>query len=354
MPGNQKLILYPFSLIYGFIAICRNYLYDIKVLKSVSFKVPVISVGNITVGGTGKTPHTEYLIRLLKTNHKIAYLSRGYKRKTKGFLMADGQLTANELGDEPFQVSRKFPEVSVVVDNNRVKGITTLLSTRAHIDIILLDDAFQHRKVTPGLNILLVDYSKPIYKDYLLPYGFLREPVNGKKRADIVIVTKVPESISEQEKEEIKRRLKIKSGQEIFFTSIIYGKPIPVFRDAMNGVSVDFENSDLEVLLVTGIANPEPVISMLTVRYKSVVPLIYPDHYSYNQKDINNIIRRYKNMGGDNKVIITTEKDSARLLPFNLIANIPQAWYCIPIETKFNFEEGDKFNNHIFNYVRKN
>jgi len=329
-------------------------LYSAKVFKSVKFKLPVISIGNITVGGTGKTPHTEYLIRLLKNDYNLAFLSRGYKRKSDGFILADDNASARIIGDEPFQVKRKFSDISVAVGKDRVKGIKMLIEKVPGTEIIVLDDAFQHRKVSPGLNILLIDYNKPINSDYLLPYGYLREPASQKKRADIIIVTKIPENITDKDKELFINAIGLNSNQFVYFTSIIYGQPLPVFDQIEKESFINFVDANLSILLISGIANPKPMITKLSQRYKSVITITYPDHYSYCQNDITDIIRQYNLIPGTNKVIITTEKDAVRLLPFNSLENIPEAWYYIPIEVRFNSDETVLFNNQIFNYVNKN
>ncbi len=350
----MKVILYPLSLIYGLIIICRNYLYAIKLFKSVKFQIPVLSVGNITVGGTGKTPHTEYLIKLLKNDFNVAFLSRGYKRNTHGFILATAHSSAKIIGDEPCQVKRKFPDLTVAVDSDRVNGIKMLIEKIPETEIIVLDDAFQHRRVSPDINILLVDYNKPIYRDNLLPYGLLREPASQKKRADIIIVTKIPENITEKDKRLFTNNMEIHSNQTIYFTYINYGQPLPVFDNIIKERYINFADNNLSVLLVSGIANPKPMITKLSEIYKTVLPVTYPDHYSYSQDDINNIIRKYNLLQGTSKVIVTTEKDAARLLPFNFKENIPEDWYYIPIEVKFSTNEAILFNNQIINHVHKN
>lgn len=347
----MKALLFPLSFIYGMIIFCRNYLYNLGVFKSVKFKVPVISVGNITVGGTGKTPHTEYLIHLLKDKFNLALLSRGYKRKTRGFFLATVNSTYKMIGDEPYQIKKKFPEIVVAVDSDRVNGINLINELVPEVNVIILDDAFQHRHVSPGLNILLIDFNRPIHTDSLLPYGLLREPFTEKKRADIIIVTKIPENLSVEEKMLFTKQTGLLSQQSIYFTSVRYGQPTPVFNQIETNESIDFNNSDLSVLLVTGIADPNPIINNLSKTYKSVIPLIFPDHYAYSQHDIAKIVRHYHKIHDNKKVIITTEKDAVRFSPFNLKENIPSRWYYIPIEITFFPEESEIFNNQILQYV---
>lgn len=248
--------LWPVSMLYGIGASIRNKLFDWGMLRSRSFPFPLICIGNLTVGGTGKTPHTEYLIRLLKKEFKVAALSRGYKRETKGFVLASSSSTAAEIGDEPFQMARKFPDITVAVDADRCEGINLIQEKCPATEVILLDDAFQHRYVTPGLSVLLTDYNRPIYEDQLLPAGRLRETRNGKKRADMIIVTKCPAGLSDTEQESIKRKLQPHSGQKVLFTTMKYGKLQPLFANAAER-SLDSLKKQEEILLLTGIASPD-------------------------------------------------------------------------------------------------
>ena len=224
----RRPALLPFSPFYGMVVRIRNLLFDINILRSTRFNIPVISVGNITVGGTGKTPHVEYLVQLLRNDYKLAVLSRGYKRKTNQFILASKSSGITEIGDEPKQIKLKFPGVYVAVDSNRVRGIRTLMQSIHNLDMVILDDAYQHRYVKAGLSILLIDYNRPIFKDMLLPAGNLREPRNNLNRADIIIVTKCPEILTSSQRGDFITRLRPNSKQAIFFTKFAYGSPVPV------------------------------------------------------------------------------------------------------------------------------
>jgi len=363
-----KPFFLPFSLLYGLIVFFRNQLFDYKIFKSKEFHLPVISVGNITVGGTGKTPHTEYLIHLLKDNYNIAYLSRGYKRKTRDFIVATDNSSAEVIGDEPYQIKHKFPELIVAVDRDRVNGIQKLMENVPDLDVVLLDDAYQHRSVSPGVNILLIDYNKPIKEDFLLPYGRLREPASQKKRADIIIVTKVPGNISAMDKRLFLMNIAAKSHQTVYFTTIAYGDLQPVFDPSLKigfdssqqatpltqMKDSDIKKTDYRILLVTGIANPSLLINELTTHYKEVIPMSFADHYAFKKTDINSIIEKYNSIAGNLKMIVTTEKDAARLQTFNFPESNPDAWYYIPIEIQFFANDAEHFNQQILHYVNNN
>ena len=254
-----KIILLPLSVIYGVVTGVRNFLFHIGVLKSQTFRVPVICVGNITVGGTGKTPHTELIISELKKKFRVACLSRGYKRKTRGFILANEHSTAAEIGDEPMQIKSKYPDILVACDGNRVRGIQKLLALPEPPEVILLDDAFQHRYVQADKNIVLIDYNRPVHEDCLLPAGRLRESVQALKRADYIIVTKCPKSIQPIEKRILSEHLKIKPYQQLFFTTLEYGKIKPLFPQ-YESIVPDRSSS---ILCLTGIAQPGPYIDHL-------------------------------------------------------------------------------------------
>lgn len=348
-----KVLLYPVWLLYGVAVFIRNKLYDFNVLQSQTFHLPVISVGNITVGGTGKTPHTEYLISLLKRDFKIAFLSRGYKRKTKDFIVATEQSSADVIGDEPLQVKRKFPDLTVAVDRNRVNGIKKLTENIPDLDIVLLDDAYQHRSVDPGINILLVDYNRPINEDTLLPVGRLREPASQKKRADVIIVTKVPRNLSPMNKRILVYNMEALPHQKIFFSTIKYGDLKPVF----SGQKLTKSMNDIKnILLVTGIADPGSLVDYLTSMKKEVERVTFSDHHNFTSSDVASIIRRYDAIPGDSKIIITTEKDAARLSndSLNVTENKPEAWAYLPIEIEFMPNEGESFDSYVLHYVKNN
>lgn len=331
-----RKILFPFSVLYGLITSIRNFLFDKGILKSYSFDLPVIAVGNLSVGGTGKTPLIEYLIRLLSPDYKIATLSRGYKRKSEGFVLADENANAAILGDEPYQFYKKFPNINVAVDANRKNGIEQLLEI-TQPEIILLDDAYQHRKVKAGLYILLTAYGDLYTNDLMLPAGNLRESRNGADRARIIVVTKCPANLSTKEQHDIQRRLKIDLDQKLCFTTITYDTFV-FSEESQLSVS---EIKDVDKLLLAGIAKPEPFFAYLQSKDDTV--MTFPDHHHFTEKDIAEI----KNKAQDRK-IITTEKDFVRLkgkLPDN------QLFY-LPIKSSF-ISGGDDFDKTILNYVGK-
>lgn len=297
-----RKLLFPFAIIYWLVTFVRNWLYDKGVFKSTSFNVPIIAVGNLSVGGTGKTPQIEYLIRLLADTHKIAVLSRGYKRKSKGFVLADEFATAASIGDEPFQIYSKFKnKCMVAVDVNRTNGITTLLKSTNKPDVILLDDAFQHRKVKAGFYILLTTYEHLFVDDYILPFGNLREPSSGKKRADCIIVTKCPDTLTVVEKEKI--TLKLNVSIPVFFSKILYSD----FLENKIGDKISLPECKAESkTIISGIANPKLFLEKVSNLSDQI--LIFPDHYNFSEHDID----RIKKIAKNNK-IITTEKDFVRI-----------------------------------------
>lgn len=348
--------LLPLSWLYGFIVFIRNKLFDWKILKQKEYPIPTICIGNITVGGTGKTPHTEYLIELLKEKYKVAVLSRGYKRKTSGYILADSNSTASEIGDEPFQIKNKYPDILVAVDGKRQRGIENLLAQpdNKRPDVILLDDAFQHRYVKPSFTILLTDYNRLMTYDTLLPAGRLREPAHHAEDADAVIVTKCPTGISPLDQRILSKELQVYPYQDLFFTSFEYGKLTPVFS---NSNSTDLSNiSNKDVLIVSGIANPKPFYRKVRRYAKKAEKILYPDHYIFTQKDIDTILKTVNSIGKNDKIIITTEKDAARFRSFvNLDKSFKEILYYLPIEVTFvNEHDKEVFNNKIIEHVREN
>jgi tetraacyldisaccharide 4'-kinase len=345
--------LLPLSWLYGLGVKFRNTLFDIGVLKSRDFQIPIISVGNITVGGTGKTPHVEYLVRLLKDQFHVAVLSRGYKRKSKGFVLASTKTTMPEIGDEPYQMKQKFPKVTVAVDKNRCQGIDLLADNDKHLDVILLDDAFQHRYVKPGINILLVDYHRLIIYDKLLPAGRLREPMTGKNRADIVIVTKCPTTLKPMEYRVITRAMNLYPYQHLYFTTLEYDELRPMFPQTPKKMTMS-QLADKNVLLLSGIASPEQMEHDLSPLSPNLVPLTFSDHHQFKQKDIQLINETFAAMPAP-KLIITTEKDATRLqLAETLSDEVRKNLYVLPVRIKFMQEQEDNFNNQIIDYVHKN
>ncbi|MEJ5962524.1 tetraacyldisaccharide 4'-kinase [Pedobacter immunditicola] len=339
-----RLLLLPFSLIYGLVVIIRNKCYDRGIFKSRQFNLPVICVGNLVVGGSGKTPLTEYLVSLL-SNYKIAILSRGYGRNTKGFILADGNATAQSIGDEPMQFYNKFPQVTVAVCEDRVKGIEQL---EASHDLIILDDAFQHRRVRAGFNILLFEYSKLLRQQFLLPAGNLREPFSGYQRAQAILVTKMPSIFQPGEKSKIEQQFA--ESWKPAFSGLKYNDLIPVFSGdsrPMNTVS-----RDTVVFLLSGIANPAPLLNYLESWSSAVLHHDYPDHHQFSTAEITKLVQEFKQEKAAKKIIITTEKDAQRLSAVDikqLLLNLPL--FYLPI--KIDILEEDKliFDQNIINYV---
>lgn len=332
-----RKLLFPFAILYGTIISIRNFLFDAGVLKSYSFDLPVIVVGNLSVGGTGKTPQIEYLIRLLSDKYKIATLSRGYKRQSAGFVLAQAGTNAKILGDEPFQFFRKFPSIQVAVDADRKNGIEQLLSLSEKPEVILLDDAFQHRKVKAGFYILLTSYGDLYSDDFMLPTGNLRESRSGAKRADVIIVTKCPFNLSLDEQKKINKRLKVTPNQELYFTFIAYEE----FIYGENRKIIVNEIQVAAKVLVAGIAKPEPFFAYL--QDTNDVCLSFPDHHNFTDKDILEI----KNVA-QNNIIITTEKDYVRLK-----GSLPsEQLFYLPIQTSF-ISGSENFDKTIIDYVGK-
>ena len=359
--------LLPLSWLYGIGVRFRNFLFDVGVLKSRSYKVPVISVGNITVGGTGKTPHVEHLVRLLQDQLKVSVLSRGYKRKSHGFVLADADSTVQQIGDEPFQMKQKFPKVTVAVDKKRTRGIAQLTGDDGgrDIDVVLLDDAFQHRYVKPGINILLVDYHRLIIYDKLLPAGRLREPLSGKNRADIVIVTKCPKDLKPMEFRVITKAMNLFPYQNLFFTTLEYAPLLPLFPKVASGLSTVSPTagaaasplsvlSGQNVLLLTGIASPRQMSTDLIPYAKTLTPLAFADHHCFSRKDIRRLNATFESMPSP-KCIVTTEKDAARLTTaIGLSDEVRQRLYVLPVRISFMLDQEESFNQNIIGYVRKN
>lgn len=336
-------ILRPIGWIYGLVTAIRNSLYDNGIRKSAEFPLPVISIGNITVGGTGKTPHAEYTATLLKDRYKTAVLSRGYGRHTKGFFMSDAHSDSGLIGDEPLQIKRRFPDLEVAVCSDRAKGIRRLMEM-CNPQVIILDDAFQHRKIKPSLNILLVNWHRNILDDAMLPAGYLRESVRGRRRADIIIVTKCPEDLDKKAMVELARRLKVKPEQQVFFTTPHYNQPY-LIDDA--GTPLDIPNVPL--LAVTGIASPALMKAELERQGRQVTLMQYPDHYRFNKQDIANILAQLESLGPD-AVIVTTTKDATRLQDLELSEELRKKIYVLPVGVRFLRDES-KFQQDVIAHV---
>ncbi len=328
-----RKILFPLAFLYWLITFIRNWLYDISVFKSYSFDVPIIAVGNLSVGGTGKTPQIEYLIRLLSEKYHVAVLSRGYKRLSKGFVLADNLATANSIGDEPFQFFSKFPTIQVAVDANRKKGIEKLLQLQNKPEVILLDDAFQHRKVKAGFYILLTAYDDLFCDDFILPFGNLRESALGKKRADMIIITKCPYDLSELAQQNIKEKLQVK--QPVYFTTIQYDECVYGNKNSMHVETLKSESK----LLIAGIAKPKLFFDFL--KSETDETLVFPDHHQFSKQDCEHILAKAKE-----RKIITTEKDFVRLN--GLLPN--EQLYYLPIKAVFL---NTNFDKAIEDYVGK-
>lgn len=354
---NLGIILFPVSMVYGLIVGIRNLLFNWQILKQTQFKIPVITIGNITVGGTGKTPHVEYLVKLLSRNFKIAVLSRGYKRKTSEFILASASSGVSDIGDEPKQIKQKFPDIEVAVSGNRVEGIKKLLSAYPDLDTIILDDGYQHRYVKPGLSILLIDYNRPLRSDHFLPYGNLRECYSETRRAHIVIVTKTPENIKPIEKRIFIKDLHLFPYQFLYFTSYTYLPPMPVFKKAPNQkISYEYiRKYHVTVVLVTGIANPGPLLRFLKKYTASTEHIQFADHHDFSVKDMERITQRFLQLNSKHKIIITTEKDAVRLREIKgTDKNLLQFLYYIPVEVKFIDGDVRRFDRDITDYVGEN
>lgn len=327
----------PFALFYGLITWFRNKFFDWGVLSEKEHAVPLISVGNLSMGGTGKTPLTEYLIRLLQDDYKVATLSRGYGRKTKGFVLADEKANALTIGDESMQYFKKFAKATVAVSENRNKGVDKLLENVPDLELILLDDAFQHRHIKPGLQILLTDFYRLYSKDYVFPAGRLREFRSGSDRADIVVVTKTPVVLSPITRRRITRELNLKKNQLLLFSKIAYDKLTPYFPNYTKRLKKQYSH----IVLFTGIANNYPLQDHLKQFCTELTVLSFPDHYAYQQKDIDHILKTYDDVFSKNKIVVTTEKDAMRLQDCKkifLFEEVP--FYYVPIRTVFHNGDG--------------
>lgn len=340
--------LAPLAWLYAAATSVRNFMFETGILKSKSYDIPIISIGNITVGGTGKTPHTEYIIRLLQDKNQVAVLSRGYKRKSKGFVLAETNTPMSMIGDEPYQMKKKFPNILMAVDKDRCEAIEKLTAPemKPEVDVILLDDGYQYRYVQPGMNILLTDYHRLICFDKVLPAGRLREPKRGQNRADVVIVTKCPANITPMEMHGISRSLDLESWQQIFFTTFVYGNPYRM-DDNTQTITLD-ELAQKDILLVTGIASPEQMeydLKKLGIKFES---MHFPDHHDFTAEEKSRIKERSRD-----KIILMTEKDAARIE--GTFGEESSRVYVLPVEVEFLGDKDDiDFNKIIKSYVSKN
>jgi len=333
-----RLIFFPFAILYTIITSVRNSLFNLKFYKSKKFKIPLIGVGNLSTGGTGKTPMVEYIFKVFSKEFKLALLSRGFKRSTKGYVKANKDSNSSNIGDEPFQIFSKFKNIDVAVDENRVRGVLNLLKHSKNLQSIVLDDCFQHRSVSLKLNILLTTYESPYYKDFILPIGNLRELRAGYKRADVIIVTKCPKDLLEEEMKKTREDVSLKSHQNLFFTSIKYNN----FLLGESEININ-DLSDSKVLLVTGIANDKEIVNYLSYKNIQFDKISFSDHYKYSLKDIKKI-----ELDFSDRIIITTEKDYQKIK----LIDKKNKWYYLQMETYF-LENEDLFKKIIIDTIIK-
>ena len=345
----MRILLLPIAFLYHIVLSIRHKLYDWRILKSLRFEYPTIGVGNLNLGGTGKTPTVEYLINILRPHYRVATLSRGYGRKTTGFKRADATCTYEDVGDEPLQYFQKFPDIQVAVDEDRLNGMRKLIQGKDTPDVYLLDDAFQHRRIKVGLNLLLTEYQHLYCDDFLFPAGTLRDIKSAAKRADIIVVSKSPKKLEETEKQRIIKKLMPKEHQQVFFSYLGYA-PLKPLNEKAKTIYAENANS---VLAFCGIANPKPFVEELRKQYQIVDFLNFADHHAYTENDVKSILKRFENLAGGKKIIITTEKDAARLTNSPYLCQFEtMPLYALPVGVWFHEEE--KFNETILNYVRQN
>ncbi|WP_207494134.1 tetraacyldisaccharide 4'-kinase [Aridibaculum aurantiacum] len=341
-----RILLFPFSLLYGLVIVIRNFLFDKNILKSTRFNMPIINVGNLAVGGTGKSPMVEYLLRLLQNEFKVATLSRGYKRKTKGYVLAHAGTTALEIGDEPMQFHEKFPGVAVAVGEERIVAIPQLLHDKPGTQVIILDDAFQHRSITAGLNIMLTDYNNLFTRDMFLPTGDLRDQRSSYKRADVIVVTKCPQDLSIEERNSLVKEINPLKHQKVFFTTIAYDIPYHIITKEQRSIKAEDE-----ILLVCGIANPKPLKQYLVTHAHTYYEQTYGDHHIFTIDDLKEIRSKLEQLN-NHKFIITTEKDATRLAKFrNELIDMPL--FVLPVRHQFLFGEGTAFDKVVHTFISR-
>lgn len=357
-----RFFLIPLSLIFWVVTTLYHWLYNVGVLRSRSFAIPIISIGNLTTGGTGKTPHVAYIIRLLLRDEqgffdRVATLSRGYGRVTSGFRLVDREASAVEVGDEPRMLKHRFNNIFVAVDENRVHGTEKLLSMVPGLNVIILDDAFQHRRIKPGLSILLHDFQSAATKKILLPAGDLREPVKGAKRADIIVVTNSPKMLSPHERRRVNKVLKPEDSQRVYFSYIGYGDLVPLIgKKLKRKASKDYYfEENYAILLITGIADPAPLKEYYANKVSELVHLSFPDHHEFTLSDIRKVQKKFDNIVNENKIILTTEKDAMRLIIPGVAKELQDLpVFYLPINIRFHGDDAENFNTQIINYVTKN
>lgn len=341
-----RILLFPFSLLYGLIIIIRNFLYNKNIIRSVAFNLPIVNIGNLSVGGTGKSPMVEYLVALLKSGYHVGTISRGYKRKTKGYVLANPATTALEIGDEPMQFYTKFPDIAVAVGEERIVAVPQLLHDRPGTQVIILDDAYQHRAIQAGLNILLTDCGDLFTRDFFLPTGNLRDQRSSYKRANIIVVTKCPPDLSLTEKQSIIEEIKPLPQQHVFFTTMVYGTPYHIITHNSQNILLHHE-----VLLIAGIAKPEPLKNYLVQHSYAYEEIAYSDHHIFTIDDLRTIMHKFNAIDATEKLIITTEKDAVRLHKFKeQLIDIPI--FALPIAHSFLFNEGIHFDNIVHTFIK--
>lgn len=352
----SAFLLWPLSRIYGSVVYVRNRMFDLGILKQQEFDIPVVVVGNIAVGGTGKTPHTEYIIDILHEQFHIGVLSRGYKRHTKGFIHATKTSTPVEIGDEPYQMYQKYGEKAIfAVCENRCEGITKMREINPLINLIILDDAFQHRYVKPKVSIILTEFNRPIFHDKLMPLGRLRESAHAINRADMVIVTKCPEDMKPIDYRIFKNNLNLYPYQKLFFSKYNYGNPTPVFPDDVTYIpQLDWLTKNDSILILSGIANPRPLVKFIKRSKATVKVKLFDDHHNYNSADFSILDERFSALSGSKKYILTTEKDAVRL------ANNPEypkhlrtITFYIPIKVQFMSQNDSSFELELHKMITK-
>jgi tetraacyldisaccharide 4'-kinase len=340
-----RLLLFPFALVYGLVLRLRNYLYDKQFIRSTAFNLPIICVGNLSVGGTGKSPMVDYLASMLKTEYRLGTLSRGYKRRTKGYLIAGKDTTAVEIGDEPMQFHLRHPEIAVAVGEERIVAVPQLLYDRPETQLVILDDAFQHRAITAGFNIILTDFNNLYTRDFYLPTGDLRDNISSSRRANVIIVTKCKPGLTEEESKAIIRELDPLPSQHVFFTAIRYGRLYHIINQSPREL---FPNS--EVLLICGIANPAPLTAYIEEETSGYDALFFSDHHIFSIDDLNEIRERFATLQGPDKLIITTEKDAVRLVKYREeLRDLP--FFVLPISVSFLFGRENEFRGLISNFI---
>lgn len=345
---SLRILLHPLSVLYGLVVFIRNAFYDWGILNEKRFDFRVISVGNLTTGGTGKTPHVEYLVRLLAPDKNVATLSRGYGRKTNGFQYVSENSKPEKVGDEPLQLKNKFNKVTVAVCESRNSGIEKIIMDNPLTDVVLLDDAFQHRAVKAGLSILLIEYSKIFKPDFLLPAGNLREPFLSKKRADIIVVSKSPMKISDTERIRIIKKIDPENKQKVFFSSLFHSSEI---KSVFGSDSLQI-NEELTALLVTGIADASAIEAYIQTHAKLIKHIKFSDHHTFSNTEIKGIAEIFSTIANENKIMLTTEKDAMRLREHEALKKLPL--YYLPVEVVFHKNDQEEFNKTIVQYVGKN